>query len=362
MRSLRPRERRRGLTLLELVLAVGLFALLSLAVFELLEGTLVTWRKSEVRRNQMETSTAVLELIARDFQSLEGGSRGDLVVEWETFDTNSDGGRETVWPRIRLVRQASASDAARVALQTQQTVDGPDLTEVCWAVLPSRADGSVGTLWRGERLVHGGLSASAEAPKPSVSFFDASYVKRDGSVAAGSLDELTGGVLWFQVLLATQTSSVNDGWTLGSGLEDAATSWDAWRSARPDETRHEWNEPPSGMPRVGEEALLPRRVRIAMEFEDPTQRLRRTRISSYIAASDVAITVDDETRVPKVGSYMRVDAEWMKVKSKSGRRLTVERGARGTEAEPHDSGARISHGETVVREVIIPTYREDWKL
>jgi len=357
-----PLKSRRGLTLLELVLAVGLFAILSLAVFELLEGTLVTWRKSEVRRNQMETSTAVLELFAKDFQSLEGGSGGDLVVEWDTFDTNSDGGRETVWPRIRLVRQASASDAARVALQAQQRVDGPDLTEVCWAVLPTSGDESVGTLWRGERLVHGGLSESANASTPGVSFFDASFVKRDGSVEGGSLDELTDGVLWFQVLLATQTSAVNDGWTLGGGLEDAATSWDAWRSARPDETRHEWNEPPSGMPRVGEEALLPRRVRVAIEFEDPTQRKRRTRLSSDIAATEVAVTVDDETRVPKVGGFMRVDAEWMEVKSKSGRRLTVKRGARGTEAEPHDAGARISHGETVVREIIVTTYREDWKL
>jgi len=57
------------LTLLELVLAVGLFAILSLAVFRLLEGTLGTWRKSEVRRNQMETCTAVLELLAKDLSS-----------------------------------------------------------------------------------------------------------------------------------------------------------------------------------------------------------------------------------------------------------------------------------------------------
>ena len=358
----RAQRGRRGLTLLELVLAVGLFAILSLAVFELLEGTLVTWRKSEVRRNQMETSTAVLELIAKDFQSLEGGSGGDLVAEWETFDTNTDGRRETVWPRIRLVRQASASDAARVALQTKQEVDGPDLTEVCWAVLPTKGDGSVGTLWRGERLIHGGMSGSSEDQKPSVPFFDQSFVKRDGSVSPGALDELTGGILWFQVLFATQTSAVNDGWTLGGGLESASTSWDAWRSERPDETRHEWNEAPSGMPRVGDKALLPRRVRIAMEFEDPTQRLRRTRLSADIAATEVAFSVDDETRVPKVGAFMRIDAEWMEVKSKSGRRLTVKRGARGTEAEPHDAGARISHGGTVVREVIVPTYREDWKL
>jgi len=345
-------QSKRGLTLLELVLAVGLFALLSLAVFELLQGTLVTWRKSEVRRNQMEISTAVLELIAKDFQSLEGGSGGDLVAEWETFDTNSDGGRETVWPRIRMVRQASASDAARVALQTEQQVDGPDLTEVCWAVLPTHGDPSIGTLWRGERLVHGG----------GEEFFDATFIKRDGYPSPDAMDELTDGILWFQILLATQTSAVNDGWTLGDGLESAATSWDAWRSERPDATRHEWNEVPSGMPRVKDKALLPRRVRISMEYEDPTQRKRRTRLSSDVAATEVAFSVDDETRVPKVGGFMRVDAEWMEIKSKSGRRLSVKRGARGTEAEPHDAGARVSHGGTVVREVIVPTYRDDWKL
>ena len=59
---------------------------------------------------------------------------------------------------------------------------------------------------------------------------------------------------------------------------------------------------------------------------------------------------------------MRVDAEWMQVKTKSGRRITVGRGERGTEAMPHDAGARVSHGGQVVREILVPTYREDWKL
>ena len=105
MRRLGDQSKRRGLTLLELVLAVGLFAILSLAVFRLLEGTLGTWRKSEVRRNQMETCTAVLELLAKDISSLEGGARGDLLVEWETFDTNADGHREALWPRLRFLRR-----------------------------------------------------------------------------------------------------------------------------------------------------------------------------------------------------------------------------------------------------------------
>jgi len=343
---------RRGLTLLELVLAVGLFAILSLAVFQLLEGTLGTWRKSEVRRNQMETCTAVLELVAKDFGSLEGGSRGDLVVEWETFDTDADGGRESMWPRMRMVRQASAADAARVAQMTGAQIDGPDLTEVCWAVLPTVGDPAVGTLWRGERLIHGGGNE----------FLDPSFIGRNGYPSAGALYELTGGILWFQPLLATQTSLVNDGWTIGRELESAATSWDAWKFERPDDTRHEWNEAPQGMSRVEDKPLLPRRVRIAMEYEDPAQRRRRTRLSAGIGATEVAFNVDDETRVPKSGRYMRVDAEWMQVKTKSGRRITVGRGERGTEAMPHDAGARVSHGGQVVREILVPTYREDWKL
>ena len=341
-----------GLTLLELVLAVGLFALLSLAIFQLLDSTLVSWRKSEVRRNQMETCTSVLELIAKDLSSLEGGSRGDLLVEWETFDTNSDGARDSLWPRLRFVRQASAADAARLAHLEGRQIDGPDLTEVCWAVLPTAGDPSIGTLWRGERLIHGGGNE----------FLDESFIHRDGYPSAGALDELTGGILWFQVLLATQTSLVHDGWTLGHELESAATSWDAWTLERPDDTRHEWNEAPRGMPRVDGKPLLPRRVRIAIEYEDPSQRRRRTRLSVDIGATDVAFEVDNETRVPRPGAFVRIDAEWMQVKSKSGRRISVARGARGTEAMAHDVGTPISHGGQVVREVRVPTYREDWKL
>ena len=343
---------RRGLTLLELVLAVGLFAILSLAVFRLLEGTLGTWRKSEVRRNQMETCTAVLELLAKDLSSLEGGGRGDLLVEWETFDTDADGHRESLWPRLRFLRQASAADAARVASMTDAVVNGPDLTEVCWAVLPTKGDESVGMIWRGERLIHGGEG----------DFFDSSFVSSNGQPGAGQLDELTGGILWLQPLLATQTSVVYDGWSIGTGLEHAATSWDAWKRDRPDDTRHEWNEPGRGMPRAGDQPILPRRVRIEIEYEDPAQRRRRTRLSSDLPAVDVSFEVDDETRIPKAGAFVLIDAEWMLIRTKNGKRVTVKRGTRGSKAAYHDAGARISYGGTVVREVEIPTYREDWKL
>jgi hypothetical protein len=218
--------------------------------------------------------------------------------------------------------------------------------------LPTRGDESVGTIWRGERLIHGGDG----------DFFDSGFVSNDGKPSAGQLDELTGGILWLQPLLATQTSVVYDGWSIGDGLEHAATSWDAWKRARPDDTRHEWNEPAQGMPRVREQPLLPRRVRLEIEYEDPAQRRRRTRLSADLAATEVSFNVDDETRLPKVKSFILVDAEWMLLRTKNGKRVTVQRGMRGSKAAYHAAGARISHGGTVFREVEVPTYREDWKL
>jgi hypothetical protein len=149
---------------------------------------------------------------------------------------------------------------------------------------------------------------------------------------------------------------------MGHALEDVATSWDAWKGERPDDTRHEWNEAPAGMPKVDGRPLLPRRVRVAIEYEDPAQRRRRTRLSVGVGATDIALSVDNETRVPASGGFMLLDAEWMRVKSKSGRRVIVERGVRGSAPAAHDAGARISYAAQTVREVLVPTYREDWKL
>jgi len=86
-----------------------LLTLLMVAVFGLIDGSVRLWRKSETRRNLTEQATGVMELLSHDFRSLQGGERGDLLVEYTAFDTDGDGLRETVWPRIRLVRQAQGS-------------------------------------------------------------------------------------------------------------------------------------------------------------------------------------------------------------------------------------------------------------
>ncbi len=382
LRRRNPRAASRGLTLVELVLALGLLSVLMLFVFQLLDSSLSLWERSEKNREITEQAAGVIELFQQDLQSLESGERGDLVAEWVSFDTDGNGTRETLLPRLRLVRHASAAIMARHGgWQPRPAEDGfaaeeegvpdPDaeaeeaaadpsagVLEVCWAALPLAPNDSDPTL-RAEALL---LRGERALDDEGLSFFDDAFFTRNGQPAAGALEEVTGGLLWFGLSFATQTSILHDGWSLGDDLRDCAASWDGWNRGRPDPELHVWNEPGAGMPPAGEFVLLPRRVRLELEFEFARDRQRRPRTLESLDVEGVVLRVTRGDRLPPVGSFLRLDAEWMEVRKVYGDNVSVRRGARGSEAKAHEAGAMVHFGETIVREIPISLYREDWNL
>ena len=362
--------RRSGVTLVELLLAVGIFAFLAVAVFQILDRSLALWRRAETRRSLLAQASIVSDLLARDLVGLEGGPRGDLLAEWIKFDTDGDGIADAKWPRLRFVRQASAADVGRLAADARAEADqgtpapelalraGEGLVEVVWLIVPASVTDkdarAEGVLWRGEHLV---TDATAK------SFFAPDFFGRSNQPPAGAIDEVGGGLLWMGVLFATQTSIVHDGWKLGPDLDAAATSWDAWGRARPDPQTHPWNEPASGMPAVRGRPLLPRRVRFEMEFERASDRTRRTTVATPVEIGDTGITVDDGEKIPREeDAFVLVEWEWMHVVSVDGKNVTVSRGERGTKIAEHPRGAMVHYGQRLVRELPIATYREDWNL
>jgi hypothetical protein len=369
------RSRSGGLTLVELVLAIGLLSILMVAIFNLLDGFLSLWERSETRRQLVEESSGVLELIAADLASLEGGPRGDLLAEWVSFDTDGDGLREKAWPRLRLVRHASPAEIARLQAGAAEKDPGEGLLEVVWAVLPARRSASEpdlraeGILWRGEQLFRGTRDKD-EAP----SFFDERFTSASGQLPPGAVNEVTHGVLWLGVRFAGQTTILGDirapadgksgegGWALGHALTDSSASWDAWSRGRPDAERHHWNQPPAGMPAPRGRPVLPRRVRLELELERERDLKRRTRLERVLNATDSAIEVGDGTRLPPKGGHVLIDAEWMEVVSISGNRAVVRRAARGTRAAIHEAGAVAHYGQSLLREVPIAMQQEDWHL
>ncbi|MBL8857820.1 MAG: hypothetical protein JNL28_04850 [Planctomycetes bacterium] len=365
---------RTGLTLVELTIALGLLALLMLFVIQVFDGALSTWRNSETRRSVMEASSVVTELVTTDLRGVEGGPRGDLLLEWVMFDTDGDGVRETKWPRLRLVRQASGGQVARVRHAArlasdpkakladgevvQLTAQSPEQLEVLWMVAPASVTDkdarSTGILWRGERLTTDSSSKSILAHD----FFGGSNLP-----PAGVTSEVTGGVLWMGVLLASQSTIVHDGWKTTSQPSGAATSWDAWSKDRPNASMHAWNERHVGTTVAKTRPVLPRRARIEIEIERPIDRLRRTRTADVIDNQVVAVPVDDGKRIPlESDAHILVDAEWMKVVNVDGDKVVVERGRRGTTPVGHQKGAMVHWGLRMVTEATIAAHREDWDL
>jgi len=208
-------------------------------------------------------------------------------------------------------------------------------------------------LVRGERLV---------GDADSLSFFAEGFFGPTGKPVPGAVHEITGGVLWFQVWFATQTSILHEGWKLGDGLEDCSASWDAWNKARPSTEVSVLNLAPAGMPQAKDVPLLPRRVRIELELERPRDLRFRTRLAAAAAVEDGTLVVRDGRRVPENDAMIRVGDEWMRVLAVNGDRVTVERGRRATRPTAHPVEALVHHGWRVRRELTVDMTREDWDL
>jgi hypothetical protein len=79
----------------------------------------------------------------------------------------------------------------------------------------------------------------------------------------------------------------------------------------------------------------------------PTEKLKndsRSTLSSSITNSATSISVADGSQFPSSGRFrIRIDDELLVVTARSGNTLTVERGAEGTTAASHSSGADVVH-------------------
>ena len=374
------RNARRGLTLIELVLATALFAFMMIAVFQLIESSLSMWRRGESRRSVLEQTTSVAEILARDLRTLEGGQSGDLVIEWASFDANKDGVVDSVRPRLRLVRQVTATERALLFELTAQEraeylsregaavlardIEKPEineghaLAEVVWSFSPlgsKDSDEAAEVLvYRGERLLE---------DKTTKSFFADDFLARSGHVPSAVLEEVSSGLLWVDVLCAAQTTVVKNGWKRGENLSDSATSWDAWRRGRPDVELHDWNKEHGGLPVSLDKPVFPRRVRFEFEFERERDRRFRARTTDELGTGDLSFDVDQPERVPRgADTWILIDQEWMKVTSVNGDSVTVKRGERGSAITPHKADTMVHYGIRMIREVPIAVHRENWNL
>lgn len=334
---------RRGLTLVELVLALGIAALLVLGLLQLLDGALGLWGRADQRRSSSEASAAIGEQLALDVGELELGARGDFLLDWARFDFDGDGLARLPLPRLRLIRPATPAELARLAPGAEPAHEA--LLEVAWALLPGVAVAGGAprelVLWRGERV----------QGAPGASYFDPAFFGGAGTPPVGALHELSGGVLWFELACASGTSELEQGWRVGDAPGEARASWDARGASRPDPEACVFNESGANQRSGLGPLALPRRVRAVLELESEAERKRHTRLAAPLAANEAQLQVLDGERLPAAGSALLVGEEWLELLSVDGPRATVRRALRGTRAMAHEAGALVRSGRRSVREI-----------
>jgi prepilin-type N-terminal cleavage/methylation domain-containing protein len=119
---------KRGLTLIEVMLALGLFAMLSLFVFSVVNSVLGLWQSSERRGSGDLAFAAIIEQWNTDLAALHTGSRGWMVLDqWQARPAEQD---QPAWmlPRLRFLALGASLPSDDPA--------GRSAVEVLWMQVP----------------------------------------------------------------------------------------------------------------------------------------------------------------------------------------------------------------------------------
>jgi prepilin-type N-terminal cleavage/methylation domain-containing protein len=135
-----PAEKRRGMTLLELVIALALFGILSAFVMQVMTSVVNLWSSGERRGQGDLVFAAAVERFRGDLNALHTGSRGWLIVDqWEARSA-AEGVPAWFLPRVRFL--ADGASLPDVDPSRREPV------EVMWTVVPEDPNSRFGRLVR----------------------------------------------------------------------------------------------------------------------------------------------------------------------------------------------------------------------
>ncbi len=354
----------RGMTLIELMVAMSIFLVLGAGLVMFLRVGIQTWRVGERRREVYERGQAILDQMAGDFSctfSDPSHGAGD-VVDVVFLSDYDQSGRQ----RLRFVRTL-AGEMRHPITQRAGELTGArmdydyidDAIESEWGIL--RAPGGLQEvaylmdpdptselLWRGVKSPIGGESTLfkdeniyTEVPEDGE---EIPQLKRCRPFAAGIL--YLEYNFWGQHTTVwseneSEGRSAAPWWDSTGGILDTGTDSDG------SDSRHE-----------SRDDVFPSRVQVLLVLRS-ARATRFARLAQNIDEVLDEILVDSTDHYPDGAfQYVRIDDEWLRYTTKTNRVfLLVDRGVRGTEPAPHKAGTPVIYGTTFSRVVRIPGAR-----
>ncbi|MEN8151231.1 MAG: prepilin-type N-terminal cleavage/methylation domain-containing protein [Planctomycetota bacterium] len=372
----------RGFTLVELLIAMSLFVVLSTALIALLtqafgfltagnQGSEVSDRTTDFIRplradldnllveRSLDPGVPEIRLLSDYIRwDATGNKSADLWVQRLVFVRSTQD--ETADPVSRLAgskpspsERATGKNDADAAKAGKLMAPGGAREVMYMAVPTDPKDPGVLTLYRGVRSPPGGKG----------SLFDAKIrnVKQLEEVA----DPLMTGVLHFGVRFWSPTTKRWDSDFSRPSSAGPSLSWDSTRGVLP----------PGVLPNefyfaLGKDSLTdprddisPRMVRVLFVFERTGRQTESARLLSAIdsGARRAEVTNTAFASTSKEHRYIKIGTEWTEYSNfgPEGFRL-IQRGVRGTVPLSHEEGEIVRAGYTVERVIELPSFRDDF--
>ncbi len=414
-------EKAQGLTLIELMASMTIFAMLGLFLFTLVQDSLGIYRKSRASGEIYDKFDQISEVVSDDFACVAIGDPEGPGVKLE-FLLSHD--RKYVAPKgvtlstaATRAKSHSPGDPRSLLLRFVRTYPGGELNDTIGRF--------AGTYPGGEKTIDGeaDLVESRHARILNRQERDEAAPSRDGDEQIAGLkppgnlmevmyfcesgpndtvgtftlyrafhspvggrgsffDDATllamtpdwiaahakpvvsgliylGVVLWGQQTEQWQMESVLDGDGLGRRASNGLSElwWDSRRARYEEFSLHVGDS----SAQVYEDDVFPSRIRFLMTFVQDGRISSDAHLVGSVKANTRFVTIDNgklfEESGGPVPTHLQIDDEWMKVTSATGRKLTVIRGARKTAPAKHDSGSDVRVGRTFHQTVEIPAYR-----
>jgi prepilin-type N-terminal cleavage/methylation domain-containing protein len=364
-RGLSDPARSRGMTLVELLVAMALLASLGALVVQLMRNSFELYAAGERRGEYAANAMVALDRLDDDLRNVVADPDGRFVLEQR-------GGAGTDVPALvlRLVRTTPQGEMRHPVLRVAGTKaqaaaaysgrdPGPaarseigaptNLIEVCYALVQDPAiDAGVMTLYRAER---------APAYQPGATFFDAERGEIDSAWVRANMDPVSTGVLALHLLCrGPATEDWNEESLLESGgaAAGALISWDSTRAILPASTfGMAVGEGSLGEPR---DDVFPSHVRAVLVMARPGRP--DAKLGSRLVGGVADLTVDRADRLPRAQDedrYVKVGFEWMEIRANAGYGAQVARGRRRSGGNTtYETGTPVYAGKTFRRTSELP--------
>lgn len=405
-------SRSRRFTLIEVLVAMSILTMLGGALILILRGGLLTWRRSEAKRESFDQAQAVLLQLREDLSAVippyDSPIRdaGNEVEARFLCDRQGNG-----LPRLFLVRSIKAESEHPITGHAGSTIAADavidqrdDLAEAREARLRATGGamevawvlGEGGVLYRGVKTPIGaphslfddtGAYEIAPAPGSNMPTPGAGTPPpppkgrppASGSTRPALLRPYATNVIYLELRFWTQYTRT---WgtafpPLRVAYEDEKPGpllyWDSTRaiiaptkkpSPKPAYWERQFHTFRSRASRYDpRDDILPSMVRVTIVLGQAAAAKTSTYLTKTVDAKDKELRVQDPAVLDDQGGLLYIDGEWIKYDEVRGDKVIVAdggRGARWTLPKKHDGSKPVQVGQTFTAIFDIPAYREDW--